>query len=57
MLAIKIKHSLHKSSCGQVDVGLLFWASAYRQRRYIKPKNHWQFFERMNNLILDDKIG
>jgi len=37
MLASQIKHSLHKSWCGQADVGLLLWAAAYRQRRYIKP--------------------
>jgi len=33
MLAPQFKHSLHKSWCGRVDVGLLFWAAAYRQRR------------------------
>jgi len=34
MLAPQFKHSLHKSWRGRVYASLLFWAAAYRQRRY-----------------------
>ena len=45
MVVNKINHILHKSCCGRVDVGLLCWASAYRQRRYTKNKwiNNFMF--------------